>query len=121
MMLQKTPTAPCRLLRTMLVNLLQIHNNPKVLLDSRGLERASPVSLQCSCCSLLAVKTISYKASTEPSRCFLLPPNLAGKGRGEHGSRASLGNKPENQVDGRKMLPLGVKATFAPSGGLQPS
>lgn len=92
-----------------------------MLPDSSGLERASPVSLQCSSHSLLGVKTVSYKLSTEPSRCFLLPSSHAGKGRGEHGSRASLGAEPENQVDGRKMLPLGVKATFAPSGGLQPS
>lgn len=119
-MLAKKATASYSLLRTMLVKLLQIHNH-NVLPDSRGLERASPVSLQCFSHSLLGLKTISYKVSTEPSHYVLLPSNLAGKGRGEHGSRASLGKEPENQVDGRRMLPLGMKATFAPSGGLQPS
>jgi len=67
------------------------------------------------------VKTTSYNASTEPSHWFLLPSSHAGKGKGEHGSRASLGKEPGNQADGRKTLPWGVTAAFAPSGGLQPS
>lgn len=96
---------------------LDFTNNRNVLPGVRAAGRASPVSLQCSSWW----KEVSYKVSVEPSHCFLLPSSHAGKGRREDGSRASLGKEPKNQVDGMKMLPLGLKASFAPSGRLQPS
>lgn len=113
MMLAKELTAPYD---TVSQN-LEFTMNHNVLPGTRAAGRASPVSLQCS----RLWKKVSYKVSVEPSHCFVLPSSHAGKGRREHGSRASLGKEPENQVDGMKMLPLGVKASFAPSGGLQPS
>lgn len=66
-------------------------------------------------------KKVSYRVSIEPSCCLLLPSSHAGKGRGEYGSSARLGKEPGNQVGGIKVLPLGVKAIFALSGGLQPN
>lgn len=66
-------------------------------------------------------KKVSYTVSTESSCCLLLPSSHTGKGRGEYGSSARLGKEPGNEVGGIKVLPLGVKAIFAPSEGFQPS
>lgn len=96
-------------------------NNRNVLPGIRAAGKASPTSLQHSTISLLGKKKVSYTVSKESSCCLLLPSSHTGKGRGEYGNSARLGKEPGNQVGGIKVLPLGVKAIFAPSEGFQPS